>query len=234
LSDRSSERRFAVYFAPAAGSPLAKAGASWLGRDALSDMPLSQPRIEGLPAERLGTITASPRHYGFHATLKAPFSLIEDATVSDLEEVAAGLAARRSPFFLDLAVGELSGFLALVPAQPSAALAGLEAGCVKELDRFRAPDSEAELQARRAAGLSARQEALLAKWGYPYVLDEFRFHMTLSKRLDEPERGRVKALLQDMFGPVLEAPVTIDSLSIFEQPERSAPFVETARYPLRG
>jgi len=234
LPDQFSERRFAVYFAPAAGSPLAQAGARWLGRDAISNMPLPQPHIEGLPADRLAAITASPRRYGFHATLKAPFSLAEGRTASELHDCAADLATRRQPFSFNLSVGAISGFLALVAVRPAAALLELEAGCVRDLDRFRAPESEAELQKRRAAGLSARQEALLARWGYPYVLDDFRFHMTLSERLDEPERGRIKALLQDMLGPVLEAPVTIDSISIFEQPERGAPFVETARYPLGG
>jgi Protein of unknown function (DUF1045) len=91
------------------------------------------------------------------------------------------------------------------------------------------------MEKRRAAGLSARQEAQLRSWGYPYVLEEFRFHMTLTERPEEqPERGRIKALLQEMLGPALDAPVEIDSISVFEQPDRRSPFAEIARYPLSG
>jgi putative phosphonate metabolism protein len=232
--DRSAGRRFAIYFAPPVGSPLAKAGARWLGRDALTGTLLPQPRIQGLSAERLAAITAGPRHYGFHATLKAPFSLVEDKTAPELHKATARLAAGRRAFSMSLCVGEISGFLALVPARAPEALAGLEAVCVQEVDRFRAPEGEAEAEKRRAAGLSARQEALLGLWGYPYVLEEFRFHMTLTERLEEPERGRIKALLQGMLGPVLEPPVRIDSISVFEQPGRRTPFAEIARHTLRG
>jgi putative phosphonate metabolism protein len=232
--DRSAGRRFAIYFAPAARSPLARAGARWLGRDALAGTLLAQARVEGLLPDRLAAITAAPRHYGLHATLKAPFFLAEGVTASELHDAAADLAAGRRAFSMSLCVGEISGFLALVPARKPEALAGLESACVRELDRFRAPEDEAETQKRRAAGLSARQEALLARWGYPYVLEEFRFHMTLTERLEKPERGRIEALLQGIFGPVLDAPVEIDSISVFEQPDRRSPFTETARYPLSG
>ena len=229
-----AQGRFAIYFAPAAGSSLAKAGARWLGRDAQSRMLLAQPQVERLPADRLAAITAAPRDYGFHATLKAPFSLVEDKAVPELHEVTARLAAGRRAFSLSLCVGEISGFLALVPVRTPGALVDLEAACVQQLDRFRAPARQMEVEKRRAAGLTARQEALLREWGYPYVLDEFRFHMTLTERLEEPERGQVKRSLQKMFGPILDLPVRIDSISLFEQPDRTSPFVETARYPLAG
>ena len=232
--DRASGRRFAIYFAPPAGSRLAEAGARWLGRDAQSRRPLAQPRLAGLSAERLAAITAAPRRYGFHATLKAPFSLAGDRTVAELHESAARLAAGRDAFSMSLRVGQISGFLALVPARTPEALAGLEAACVRELDPFRAPENEVDAQRRRAAELSARQESLLRLWGYPYVLEEFRFHMTLTERLEEPERGRIEALLKEMFGPALDAPVRIDAISVFEQPDRGSPFSETARHALRG
>jgi putative phosphonate metabolism protein len=230
----AAQGRFAIYFAPAAGSLLAKAGARWLGRDALARTLLPQPNVEGLSADRLAAITAAPRQYGFHATLKAPFSLVEGKAAPELFEITADLAAKRRPFSLSLSVGEISGFLALMPARTPEALVELEAACVQELDRFRASASQAEMEKRRSAGLSARQEALLEVWGYPYVLDEFRFHMTLTDRLHQPERGKVKASLQEILGPVLEGPVRIDSISVFEQPDRRTPFVEIARYPLSG
>ena len=51
---------------------------------------------------------------------------------------------------------------------------------------FARPPGAAELERRRKAGLSAAQEKMLLRWGYPYVLDEFRFHLTLTGRL-QPE-----------------------------------------------
>ena len=229
-----TQGRFAIYFAPAAGSSLAKAGARWLGRDAQARMALAQPQVEELSSARLAAITAAPRHYGFHATLKAPFLPAEDTTAPELHEASARLAAGRRAFSLSLCVGEISGFLALVPVRTPGALVDLEAACVQQLDRFRAPARQMEVEKRRAAGLTARQEALLREWGYPYVLDEFRFHMTLTERLEEPERGQVKRSLQKMFGPILDLPVRIDSISLFEQPDRRSPFAEIARYPLAG
>jgi putative phosphonate metabolism protein len=230
----AAQGRFAIYFSPAAGSSLAQAGAHWLGRDAQTSMVLAQPQVEGLSPERLAAITAAPRHYGFHATLKAPFPPVEDRTGPELHEAAARLAGGRRAFSLSLCVGEISGFLALVPARTPEALVELEEACVRQLDRLRAPASHADVEKRRAAGLTARQEALLCRWGYPYVLDEFRFHMTLTDRLEEPERGRIKLSLQAMFGPILELPVRIDSISLFEQPDRRSPFAELGRYPLAG
>jgi hypothetical protein len=87
-----------------------------------------------------------------------------------------------------LEVRRLGGFIAVVPTEPSAALADLAAATVAALDPFRAPPSEAELARRRKARLSDRQEALLMKWGYPYVMEEFRFHLTLTGRLDRRRR----------------------------------------------
>jgi hypothetical protein len=37
-----------------------------------------------------------------------------------------------------------------------------------------------------------------------------------------------------MFGPILGLPVRIDSISLFEQPDRRSPFAELGRYPLAG
>ncbi|HET6522220.1 MAG TPA: DUF1045 domain-containing protein, partial [Geminicoccaceae bacterium] len=178
-------RRYAIYFAPAPDDPLGAFGNRWLGRDPWTGECLPQPRIPGLAPERLHAITASPRRYGFHGTLKPPFALAPGATPADLDMAARTFAAARRPVEVPLALRSLSGFLALVPAEPVPALDALAADCVRAFDSFRAPSDAAELSRRRAAGLTARQDALLLAWGYPYVFEEFRFHLTLTERLGE-------------------------------------------------
>jgi hypothetical protein len=111
-------------------------------------------------------------------------------------------------------VRRLGGFIAVVPTEPSAALADLAAATVKALDPFRAAPSEAELARRRKARLSDRQEVLLKKWGYPYVMEEFRFHLTLTGRLDPDTADRARAALARHFAEVLPKPWTIGSLCL--------------------
>ena len=73
--------------------------------------------------------------------------------------------------------------------EPSAALQALADACVEQLDRFRAPPSDAELARRRRASLTPRQDAMLVRWGYPYVFDTWFFHMTLTRRLTPGRSG---------------------------------------------
>jgi hypothetical protein len=76
-----------------------------------------------------------------------------------------------------------------------------------------------------AAGLSPRQTANLERWGYPYVFEEFRFHMTLAGRIEPDRRAAIHALLQAEFlrlhGP---GPVRIDQLALMRQEQADAPF----------
>jgi putative phosphonate metabolism protein len=227
----SDQARFAIFAAPPADHPIAMFASAWLGRDARTGEAVPQPRIAELTPERLAEITASPRHYGFHGTLKAPFALAEGRTENELHSAAAEFAATRIGFSVPLTVGELAGFLALLPATPCPPLDRLAAHCVRAFDEFRAAPDAAELERRRAAGLSPTQAALLATWGYPYVMEEFRFHMTLTERLDQPERGRVMAILKARLAPLLGEPLVVDAISVFRQPDRASPFIEAARYP---
>jgi putative phosphonate metabolism protein len=228
------DTRYAIYFAPPPSSPLKQLADAWLGRDPDRDERVSQPIVEAIPPERLHEITAFPRHYGFHATLKAPFlpapGLEADALLGDVE----AFAAARRPFRARLKLDELDGFLALVPAGPSPELDRLAADCVRGFDRFRAPMGEEERARRQPERLSDREREHLERWGYPHVLDLFRFHMTLTGQLDEPERGKVKAVLDHAFGPLLAEPVRVDQLALFTQTHRVAPFRVVARFPFQA
>lgn len=222
--------RHAVYFAPAAGSILEERAAAWLGRDLLG-RPVARPEVPGVRAERLEAITAPPRHYGFHATLKPPFALAEGATVEDLTAALEDFAAPRASFAVPQPrVEALGDFLAL--RTDSVALDDLAADCVRAFDFFRGPQSEAEIAKRRAGGLSRRQEDMLARWGYPYVMDQFRFHMTLTGALPDPaEREAVAAWLRTWFSPALNGPLTVREIALYTQTDRAAPFTLTRRFP---
>jgi len=225
--------RYAVYFAPTESTPLWHSACRWLGRDARSAERLPQPEVDGWSAERLSQITASPRMYGFHATLKPPFQLAEGRTASQLASALRGLASRLPAFNLPrLAVRPLAGFVALQPAQPDAKLTALADACVIELDGFRRPASTEELAQRRAAGLSPRQEQLLAQFGYPFVLDQFRFHMTLTEQLPRTEANRLCPWLTDYFAPALASPLLCDDLCLFAQERPGEAFLLLQRFPL--
>lgn len=225
--------RHAIYFAPAAGSALEAHAAAWLGRD-LAGAPVARPAVPGLSAERHEALTAAPRHYGFHATLKPPFRLAAGTTEADLiGRLEAFATARRAVTVAAPAVEALGPFLALRSDAPE--LAELAGACVEAFDGFRAPAPPEETAARRAKGLTPRQDALLQRWGYPYVFDEFRFHMTLTEPVPDPaERESLRAWLADWLAPALSEPLTVAEVALYTQPDRARPFVLTRRFPFGG
>ena len=206
-------KRYAIYFVPPFG-PLAMAGAGWLGRDAATGTSLPQPD-PALPA-----LTGAPRRYGFHATLKAPFRLAGHESPESLRAGLTDLARKLRPVVMDgLSVQCFHGFLALLPVGGTAPLNGLAAEVVMQLDRFRAPLSAAEIARRNPDALTARQRALLEAWGYPLVLDEFRFHMTLTDRLTPDQAAGLLPLAQAHFADALKGPVEVDALTLFAEDE---------------
>jgi len=179
-------------------------------------------------------LTARPRRYGGHATLKAPFRLAPNRSFDDLETACRALAADLEPVTLDaLTPLWLGRFLALVPLGDTAALDALAAACVTRLDGFRAPPTPAELDRRRAQRLTVRQEQHLARWGYPYVLDAFRFHMTLTGPVADPHRDAVKETLGAYFAPCLPAPFRIAEIALVSE-DRDGFFHLMRRFPLTG
>ena len=225
--------RYAVYFAPPPGA-LAHLGAAWLGWDAEASRSAAPPPNADwppLPRPRRA-LTERPRAYGFHGTLKPPFLLADGSTTLGLHAALAALAPRMHRIKLDgMRVAEMGPFLALVPEGDTAALDDLAATLVEALDGFRAPPGAEELARRRAAGLSERQEALLERWGYPYVMEEFRFHITLTGPLEEAERAATAAALRTLFDPLLERPFRIDDICLFGEGQDGL-FRNLHRYPL--
>ena len=188
--------------------------------------------VDGFSTEHIKSITASPRHYGFHATLKPPFELADNVDANALfEEVVSFSGSSTSIEVGRLVIASIGGFIALVPKHQTNDLSILAADCVRSFDRFRRPAGAREIAKRRAAGLTAAQEQNLDNWGYPYVLEEFRFHMTLTERLSQPDHDRMLQILSQMASNFT---LTIDAISIFYQPSRIEPFIEHSRHALTG
>ena len=228
--------RYALYYAPRTEEQLSVAAAQWLGRNPESGETRKLAPVPGLAYERLVELTADPRLYGFHGTLKPPIALCDGATERDfLEAVGKLAAAERAIEVPQIVLAELSDFLALVPEGRCAELQDLADRCVVEFDEFRRPADEAELAKRRAACLSPRQEDLLLRWGYPYVLEQWRFHLTLSGRVPEArERETLMAELRRRFGLFVERPLSVKDLCVFRQPGPGRPFTVLARFRLGG
>ena len=227
--------RYAIYYAPAQGSVLWQAGCRWLGRDPATRESLQQPAVPGWSAQRVHRITASARLYGLHATLNPPFRLAPGYDPEALDRALAAFARQRSPpAALQLSLAPLAGFLALQPLAPSAPLLDFAAACVTGFDAFRCPPEDGELVRRRAAGLSLRQDVLLLEFGYPYVLDQFRFHITLTDRLTPEDLACLQPWLAAYLTDALREPLTLSDICLFVQPAAAQPFRLLRRYPLQS
>ncbi len=229
-----THHRYAAYFAPAVDSPWWQAGSAWLGRCAARQQALAQPPVPGVPAAEQQRLTAAPRRYGWHATLKAPFALAPEVDLTTLRAGLREVCRSLQPFDLPrLQVTRLDDFLALVPAGESRALHAVEQACVAGLQPLAAPLSHAELQRRRAAGLTPEEDALLLRWGYPYVMERFRFHFSLTGALPGVPEPVVQALHQaatHWFAPL--PPCRMDAVALFAEPHPGADFVLLERVEL--
>ena len=237
MSDPSTEAaRYALYYAPRAEEALAVAASRWLGRNADTGEARDLVPVSGRPHERLSAIVADPRLYGFHGTLKPPIILAEGATERDfIDAVGTFAVTERQIDVPALALAEVQDFLALVPAERCVALQDFSDRCVVEFDEFRRPADEAELARRRAVGLTQRQEDLLLRWGYPYILEQGRFHLTLTGRVTEArDRAVILVELRRRFMAFVVRPLAVRDLCIFRQPAPGRPFTVMARFRLGG
>ncbi len=222
--------RVALYYAPAEDDPLWAAAASWLGRDAASGAVCVQP-----PVPQIGAVTAAPRRYGFHLTLKAPMRLRDGATWSAVRAAAAEIAAGIPAFPLpQMQVANLGGFLALREITPSVPMQAFADACVAGADHLRAPPDRDELARRRGGVLTPGQAANVVRWGYPYVFAAWFFHMTLTRHLTDEERLRFQPEAEAHFAAALLQPRLVSDLSLFVQPAKDAPFILAERIKLRG
>jgi putative phosphonate metabolism protein len=232
--------RAAIYFAPdpqqAAERAWWQAGCQWLGRDAASGQICKQLVVPGVDPRLFAELSAQPRRYGWHATLKAPFRLAPGLNLSMLDSAVRSLTKTLSPFGLPpLEVSNMGHFLALRPAQPNSSLQALAAACVTQLQPLAQGLTAEELARRLRAALSTRQTELLQQWGYPWVLDEFRFHCSLTgdlRHATPQQTNNIEQAAREHFADL--PPPRIGSLAIFIEPVAGANFVLHRRWPLAG
>ncbi len=229
----SSLPRYAIYYAPPSATDLGEFGASLLGHDAWSgDDRLFPDDVLDAIAD-WPEITADARKYGFHATLKAPFALSVGKSEAELCAACARFADEpRAVPVIRPVVDAISGFIAVIPSAPSPELQQLAADCVGAFEPLRAPTTAADRARRKPELLTPRQRDHLDRWGYPYVMDDFRFHMTLTCRLPDERRRPILSMLQDRFEALALERLAIDRIVLFRQDTSSACFRVIGDWPL--
>jgi putative phosphonate metabolism protein len=226
--------RYALYFSPAEDHPLTEAAAAWLGREADGGGSFPTPVVPGITEGEVHVLTADPRRYGFHATLKAPFELAEGRTEEDLLVALDDFAARTTAFDIpQLVLDQLGRFFALVPDAVYPELQQFAASVVETFEPFRAPLSKADIARRKPDSLDEAHRANLLRWGYPYVFDQFRFHMTLTAQVPPEQSPAMKAELERRFSAFTQRPLPIDGIALFIEPARGADFTVYRRLALQ-
>ena len=226
--------RYAIYYVSGPDSELDRFGTRLLGYDAHTgeDLPFPDDIMRMAPDWR--DLTRDPRKYGFHATLKAPLSLAPDKTEAGFLAACGAFASTPRPIpVIRLVVSSISGFIAVVPVEPSADLERLAADCTSEFDSFRAPLTPEDRARRNPSALTARQCEHLDRWGYPYVMEDFRFHMTLTGRLDAERRGPILTMLRNSFAAIGIRTLAIDRIALFRQDDADSRFRIINHWKLR-
>lgn len=217
--------RYAIYFAAGADHALSRFGAELLGYDAYTGDEVSFPQDALDIAPDWRDITADPRKYGYHGTLKAPMALAPGRTEAELKAACATFAEKARPMpVIRPVVDTISGFIAVIPAEPVDALQQLAADCVRDFDAFRTALTSGERARRKPEKLGERQREYLDRWGYPYVMEEFRFHMTLTGRLDAERRGPILEMLRGRFATLDLEALPIDRIALFRQGDAASRF----------
>lgn len=223
-------QRYAIYYAPEPHSDLERFGAFWLGRDAHGNPVESFGAVAGI--EGYEDLIEMPRRYGFHGTLKAPFRLAPGVCEADLRQALAGYAAQGAVIDTGpLALMKIGSFMALCPpADENEKLQRFAGALVEEFDKYRRPLSDAQVAGRNPSRLTRRQADLLQRWGYPYVFEEFRFHLTLTGPLAAPARDRTFAMLKRLVADIETRPFQIASVCLFGDPGNGGMFRLVERY----
>lgn len=225
--------RYAIYYAPEPGSALDTFGQTWLGHRGPEALSTAVGSAGPISPQRIAQLTESPRRYGFHGTLKPPFELNPASTREGLIAATRVFARSRSPIDLPpLELAVIGKFIALTPIAESAALEKLAAACVRAFEGYRTPLSKDQEEDYKLNKLTVHQEQMLEHWGYPYVMEEFRFHISLTDRIDDDgERQSVMELLTALAQPVLPQPIQIRDLVVFAQDAIGMPMQPLERIP---
>lgn len=226
--------RYAIYWLPEPHSALAAFARGWLGGNPETGEPSSIRQLYGLGAELIEMATASPRRYGCHATIKAPFRLRDGAGEAELSRALAEFCARRRRVRCGrLRLHRLSRYLALTLESATAEIDWLADECVTHFDGFRAPLSEAERD-RRPRDLSPSALQHLEQFGYADIFSRFLFHITLAGPLEPADLARVEAILAPATERFTREPFSVDALCLCGDPGRGGLFKVLSRHALVG
>ena len=228
----TSFSRYAVYFSPPEESALSKFASSWLGWNAQNAQKMSRPILKRLNSD-IAELTKLQSSYGFHGTLKPPFSIVKTKDENDLKYAILKLSQSIKKFEIStIRLKILNGFVAIVAADENNEIKNLAKKCVQELDSFRQLEPLKKVQKRRSTGLSKSEEFNLQKWGYPYVMDSFRFHLTLTRRLNPEESKNVMEVLAAELSEILRASLPIRDICLFGESDTSGNFQIIQRFSL--
>jgi putative phosphonate metabolism protein len=218
--------RYALYFVPHPDTVLYHFGAKVLGCDCYTGRDVDHGPDLAMSRSEWADLTREPRTYGFHATLKAPFHLRADYGEADLVGAFRTFAAIPQPALqVTPSIQILQHFAAVVPRQASPDVDAFANACVSTFDHFRAQMTSEERARRLRQSFSERQIANVDRWGYPYVFDDFRFHMTLTGPIPLHRRPAVLSFLRARFSARHgETPVSIDRIALVRQDNPNARF----------
>ncbi|MEP0518775.1 MAG: DUF1045 domain-containing protein [Hyphomicrobiales bacterium] len=218
--------RYALYFTPPEDHDLTKAAGAWLGRNAFSGEAIPQNTAGPLSKDDISRMTEAPRRYGFHGTLRAPFYLSPGKDEAELASAVDQFPKSHMPFAMPiLKVGRLGPFFALIPDGDTTKLNQFTGEVLKAFEPFRAPLTEIDYQRRNPERLSERQRNYLKDWGYPYIFDDFRFHMTLTGPIPDKEANVIEGVLQEFFADYLTSPLICNGPTLFVEKHAGGPFI---------
>ena len=110
-------KRYAIYYAPIENCELDVFGKCWLGWDPYKGEEITKSYPLKLPnLQKFSRFVLTPKQYGFHGTIKAPFRLKDGYTYNDLENKVCEISKQIHSFHLDeLIIKKLGNFIALIP-----------------------------------------------------------------------------------------------------------------------
>jgi len=224
--------RYAIFWLPPDDSALAQFGRDWFGV-CPERGEVGQPMRFGLPDALAAEAIARPHRYTLHGTIMAPFRPDEGVTsamiADELHSFCARRASRRTG---PLRLARLTRHLALIPEGGTAGLDWLAADCVTHFNRFRTPTSDDDLARFPPDQHPPRQRQQAREFGYPYVLSDFIFHVTLAGPLEPEQLGQVEAALGPQVAPMTAEPFEIGSLCLLGETDQATPFRLIARCAL--
>ena len=211
-------KRYAIYYVPSENSELDLFGKCWLGWDPYKGVETTKSDLSKLPSfKKFSSLVLTPKQYGFHGTIKAPFKLKNEYTYNDLENKVREISKQIHSFYFDqLIIKKLGNFIGLIPTN-NLKINAVSNKFVEELDYLRDELSESEIKKRKPHKLTSNQKQMLFKWGYPYVFDEFKFHLTLTSKLNVVEIDEVFRSLQNILKQVNLNKISFNNICIFGQ-----------------